>query len=79
MLIGACLVIAPVVWVFQMAVWLKDGYWKSLPLAVITGYMSGSSWVGWESIVNWVADLNLGAVLILVARGLYWVGKPKSA
>ena len=44
-------------------------------LAAFTGRMSGSDWVGWQSIVNWVADINLGAVLIFVAWILYVVKK----
>ncbi|MBT4700265.1 MAG: hypothetical protein HOB79_04255 [Rhodospirillaceae bacterium] len=65
----------PIVWIIQVAGWLKDGYWQPFPLAVITGRMSGSDWVGWQSIVNWVADINLGVVLIFVGWVFYGVKK----
>ena len=74
-LVGVCLVGAVIVWIIQVAGWLKDDYWQPFPLAAFTGRMSGSDWVGWQSIVNWVADINLGAVLIFVAWILYVVKK----
>ena len=78
LLVGACLVGAVIVWIIQVAGWLKDDYWQPFPLAAFTGRMSGSDWVGWQSMVNWVADINLGIVSIFVASVLYWVGKLNS-
>ena len=60
MLIGACIVIAPVVWIVQADAWLKTAQWKPIPLSIITGKMSGSDMLGLQLIINWVADLNLG-------------------
>ena len=77
-LIGACLVSAPIVWIIQAVDWFKGGYWPPFPLSVITGRMSGSDFLGLQLIVNWVADINLGIVLIVLAWVLYWVGKHNS-
>ena len=64
--LSACLLSAVGVWLYQAYLWLRSGDWQPMSLVSQFGSFSFPGWTGFEWIINSVADLNLGFIVLLV-------------
>jgi hypothetical protein len=70
-LYGYALLPAPGILVWQCYDWLRTGSWTPIPLSKAFTYfqwpMPHTSWVGLQSIINWLFDIPASLVVFLVS------------
>ena len=64
--LSVCLISAVCVWLYQAYMWLRSGDWQPMSLVSQFGEFSFPGWAGFERILNSVADLNLGFILVFL-------------
>lgn len=76
-LVGLVAILAAlVVWGYQGYLWLRYGEWvpKSWTLYELPVFQI--DWIGLQIIINWIADWNIGVLILLVGALLYLLFRP---